>query len=399
MNTDEGRKLKNPGRKRLAFVLAVLMCVAMGLVGLVYWLPREDPWPLPAVIPGDTPMVSYDDDTKDIISPLPHVITFQSGGRALSTLALDPDQHVPRIALPDLPQLVTFGGQLPPSRRVLYYSCHVNSRGLRGRKVYSHGSSPDRYRIGIIGTGVTFGEGVEDHQIYASQLERMLNKAPPTKHRFEVINFGIPSLTTNYAVNTFIQHSQAYEVDFWIFALGVNDALPMFRRPLGAYRKDVRRLVQEIVRSGIQALMLVEPVNTFYPWMDQYRQYRQVMEAEARPHLKLLNMAAILDCHERRHGLRLEVAGEIQRVVQYRGGRPRVLATARYKAGPRQQFISPAIYHYLDTHKVWLRTFITDVHMNPRGHKITAAILYEYLAAKLRGKPLPDLGGKGCGVL
>ena len=353
----------------------------------------------PEAIPLDTPMFSFTKESGPVVAPLPHEISFQVDGQKLVTLGMKPGRKYPKIALPDFPQLVEFDGPLPPARRVLFYSCKVNDRGLRGERVYTYSSSPDRFRIGVIGTGVTFGEGVEDLETYCAVLERRLNQAPLLKRTFEVINFGIPCMTTNYGLNAFIKQSRSYQVDFWVFALGVNDSLPMFRRPLEKYRQDVRRLMQQIQRSAVKAVMLVEPVNTFYPWMDKYRRYRAVLEQEVRGKVDLLNLEAILDCHERAEGLRLEVTGDLQQVVQYRGRVPRTLFQDRYRARPKQQYISPKIYLYLDTHKVWLRTFITDVHLNPLGHRVVAGTLYEYLTEKLKGNAMPDLVPRGCGVV
>ena len=353
----------------------------------------------PEAIPLDTPMFLFAKESGPVVAPLPHKISFEVDGQKLVTLGMKPGRKYPAIALPDFPQLVEFDGPLPPARRVLFYSCEVNDRGLRGERVYTYRSSADRYRVGVIGTGVTFGEGVEDHQTFCAVLQKRLRKAPLLKRRFEVINFGIPCMTTDYGLNAFLKHRRDYQVDFWVFALGVNDALPMFRRSIEQYRRDVRRLVQQIRRTGVKAVVLVEPVNTFYPWMNKYRRYRAVLEQEVKGKVDLLNMEAILDCHERARGLRLEVQGPVQKVVQYRDRVPRTLFQDRYRARPRQQFISPRIYLYLDTHLVWLRTFITDVHLNPFGHQVVAETLYGYLAAKLKGGKMPDLAPRGCGIV
>jgi len=329
--------------------------------------------------------------------------TEEVDGKRYSMLRMEPNRRYPRIIFPGFPILVKLDGALPAVRRVLYYSCSVDAHGLRGGgqgapQVHPFRSPAGSFRVGFIGTGVTFGEGVEDHEVFTTLLQRQLNAAPPIKRRFEVLNFGTPGLTTDYAVGAFEVFRRRYDVDLWIFLLGVNDALPMFGRSEGAYRRDVRRLVKLVRSSGVTSLMTVEPVNTFYPWMGHYRRYRKILKAEVGHQTGLLDLAAILDCHERRDGVRLEQQGGEQRVVQYRGARPRVLASHEYAAtGPRQQSISPQIYEYLDSHRVMMRTFITDVHLNRRGHQVVAKVLYQYLSDRLQRKPLRDLGGKGCG--
>lgn len=317
------------------------------------------------------------------------------GGRPVETLALAPSRVYPRILLPDLPQLVEAKGGLPESKRVMSYACTVNERGLRGPRVVDYKKPAGTYRIGVIGTGVSFGEGVDDDQTFSVQLERMLAENPPVPSTtFEVVNFAIPSTTMDMALGAFQLHQAHYEVDAWVFAVGVNDALPMFDRPLEVYRRDLAALVEAVRASGDAAVFLVEPVNTFYPWMQLYPPYRRALEDLVRPSFDLLDMAEILDGWERQDGLRLEVDGEEQAVVQYRGGRPRTLVSARYRAAAGQQYISPEIYRYLDGHYVWLKCFVTDVHLNPFGHRVTAEELYQWFASRLQA---PEDGGAGAG--
>lgn len=353
---------------------------------------------LPPRLPDDAPMREL--GVTDM-GPHPHIEdhTVEYRGRKYLYRLMVPDQTYDALALPDLPQFVPVGGQLPPSRRMLHYSCVVNSRGLRGEREYPRASSPDRYRIGALGTGVTFGEGVDDQEVYATLLQTSLNDARPIARTFDVINFGISSTTMDLAVGAFLQFSREYELDFWILALGVNDPLPMFHRPLEKYREDLRQLIAAVEETGKPAVALVEPVNTFYPWMDQYAAYQEVFEAELRGRIPILDVATVLDCHERRDGLRFETEGAMQKVVQYRSGEPRVLLQVEYQAEPNEATIAPQIYEYLDTHEVFLATFVTDVHLNPEGHRVVADTLHRYLTAILEGKTPTPPNTEGCGWL
>jgi len=347
-------------------------------------------------VPTGTPLYQY--QHPKAIAPLPGVLRFDFEGVELKTLGLKPGRRHEDMALPDLPQLVEAHGGLPPSRRVLFYDCQVNERGLRGEQVYAYRKPPGAYRVGVIGTGVTFGEGVQDDETFCALLERQLNQDPPAEARFEVVNFGIPCMTTDYARNAFLKHERDYEVDFWVFSVGVNDALPMFERPLEQYRTDVAALVKAVRGADAKAVVLVEPVNSFYPWLQRYGAYKRALLEQVAAQLDVIDMAAILDCHEREQGLRLEIDGGLQQVVQYRDGQPRTLLQVEYLAGQDEQFIAPSIYEYLDGHLVWMKTFITDVHLNPFGHQVVAETLHAHLGAHLRGEPAPAFPVEGCGV-
>ncbi len=353
---------------------------------------------LPPRLPDDAPMREL--GVTDM-GPHPRLEdhSFAYRGRNYTYRLMIPNTSYDALALPDLPQFVPVGGQLPPSRRMLTYSCVVNSRGLRGEREYPNATPPGHYRIGALGTGVTFGEGVDDDEVYAHLLEESLNAAPPVDKTFDVINFGISSTTMDLAVAGFLKFAGEYELDYWVLALGVNDPLPMFHRPLEQYRQDLRQLIRAVEETGLPAVALVEPVNTFYPWMDQYEAYQEVFQDELRGRIPVLDVATVLDCHEGRDGLRFEVEGAKQKVVQYRGGEPRVLLEVAYQPEPNQPTIAPEIYEYLDAYEVFLATFITDVHLNPNGHRVVADTLQQYLAATLRGETPRPPDTEGCGWL
>jgi len=78
------------------------------------------------------------------------------------------------ITRPDLTDMTVFGD------RVL----NTNSRGLRGKREFTHDRVPGRLRVVILGDSFTFGDEVSDHETYAHALQGMLPQA-------EVINMGV----------------------------------------------------------------------------------------------------------------------------------------------------------------------------------------------------------------
>ena len=326
--------------------------------------------------------------------------SFQSGGRSYVYRLMDPPGTYEGMVLPAWPQFVPqHSGQLPPTKRIVRYAATVNARGLRGERIYAAQAPAGTFRVGVIGTGVTFGEGVEDDQVYPVQLEELLNRAPPEDLRFEVINFGVSSTTTDMAAGLLLRHDADYAPDAWIIAFGVNDALPMFGRPIETFRADLDHLVATVEGLDKTTLFLVEPANTFYPWMAEYEAYMQVFRREVGGRMPVLDAAGLLDCHELADGLRLEQREDSQRLVRYRDGQPQILLEVPFTPVAGRPSVSQVVYDYLDEHEVFLRTFITDVHMNAYGHRVLAEALGEWLSAGVRGEPRPDMQARACGWL
>jgi hypothetical protein len=365
-------------------------------------------FPSPAVLPPDgegglpraidASVEPYAFTHADIGPPLED-LRFRVGDVVHTYRRMDPPGVYRDMALPSWPQFVPTHGQLPPTRRILRYATTVNERGLRGERVYAAQAPEGTFRIGVIGTGVTFGEGVEDGEVYPVYLEELLNRDPPVEARYEVINFGVSSVTMDLATGLFLRYEAEYHPDLWIVAFGVNDALPMFERPIEAFDRDLDQLLGALVEAGKPALFLVEPANTFYPWMAEYDAYMRVFGDKTRVRMELLDAAGILDCHELADGLRLEQHGREQWVVRYRAGQPQVLFRTIFEPTPGQPTIADEVYTWLDGHEVYLRTFVTDVHMNPWGHYVLAQALAEWVGSHVRGEPAPSFEGRVCGWL
>ncbi len=319
-------------------------------------------------------------------------------GRHLVYRIMHPPGSYEDMALPAWPQFVPVGGELPPTRRIVRYSAIVNDVGLRGAQVYTPTKPEGVYRIAVIGTGVTFGEGVKDEEVYAARLESLLRDNPPREASFEVINLGAPSVTGDLVPGIFHQHQGTYQPDFWIVAFGVNDALPMFKQSRMGYRQNLRNLMRDLEQIQAEAIFLVEPANSFYPWKAEYQEYMAIFAEEVKGRFPVLEAAGILDCHEREQGVRLVLQGDLQQVVRYRDGQAESLFQVHHQAGPGEPTIAPALYEYLDGHEVSLRTFITDVHLTPFGHDVLAVSLYGWLSHWLLQGTKPSTQESNCAL-
>jgi lysophospholipase L1-like esterase len=288
------------------------------------------------------------------------------------------------IYMPDYPIFVGANGFLPDSYRYRLYSGTINSHGYRGPGDFEIEKPRGTYRIGCFGTGVTFGEGVDDDHTYCKVLQDMLSSDFP-RRRIEVLNLGIPCQTTPRLAKLFLENHRKLDCDLTVVMAGVNDSLPMFNVSQDEYGAALDLLFSTMCSEGLQVMAPLEPVNTFYPWPEHCRRYKAVlMEKLERHGIPTIDLPALLDGYERSDGLRLEEGFCLQSLVRYSHGRRQVLRRAFHIPGFGEKYISQDLYRYLDTHKVFLRTFITDVHLNEDGHRIVAAELRRVIHERWR---------------
>lgn len=80
------------------------------------------------------------------------------------------------------------------------------------------------YRILCIGDSSTFGFGASDAErfSYPAQLQRIL-KEKETDRKFEVINLGIPGISSSQVLNRLRRNISEYDPDMIIVMVGIND--------------------------------------------------------------------------------------------------------------------------------------------------------------------------------
>lgn len=298
----------------------------------------------------------------------------------------EPNLKNVRCTLPATPHLVDRNGGVPPQYKTRTFTYSTNSHRFRGREFPLHKES-NTFRIIVLGTGVTFGSGVDDKEVYSVVLERMLNKKS-RKERFEVLNLGIRGTCTDEGLSLLKEITNSMTFDLVLFCYGVNDGLPMFHRSLKMYRNSLEELMRFKKKHNLRILFLVEPRSSFYPWVDEYEEYIKIYKEIITDDEtnEVIDLPAVLDEVEKRRGLRLVTDGEKQRVVRYRRGKPRMLKEVYYPKKKRAQYVSTEIYDYLDTHRVNQATFIDGCHLNKAGHRLVAREIYQYLKSQNIGK-------------
>jgi len=285
-----------------------------------------------------------------------------------------------RCVLPAIPHLVSLEGFVPPNYRTKAFTYSTNATVSRGDREFRADKSPDVFRIIVLGTGVSFGNGVDDDSVYSYLLEEMLDARG--ERDYEVYNMAIPGSTTDVGLRELKRVTSQYEFDYLIFCYGVNDGLPMFEKPVDRYAGTLMGLVHHKKANEIPMLVAVEPRSSFYPW--PYEGYKDRFDEiiTADPKMAVVDLPAVLDEVEKHHGLRLVREGDVQKVVEYLWGRPRTLFRADYPTEAGDQSVSPDVYEFLDTHRVDQATYIDGVHLSEEGMRVVADELYAFLVGE-----------------
>jgi lysophospholipase L1-like esterase len=114
-----------------------------------------------------------------------------------------------------------------------HFNVAINSHGFRGRD-FQPSKRPGVVRIITLGASSTFGFLSPDHQTYPVILQENLNSVLPRRFvnapsapvtEFEVINLGIPHLTSDQIYSLFVKEGLALKPDFVTFYEGINDAV------------------------------------------------------------------------------------------------------------------------------------------------------------------------------
>lgn len=99
----------------------------------------------------------------------------------------------------------------------------INSHGFRG-KDFTAAKPAGVVRIVTLGASSTFGYYDRDDETYPSLLEERLNQKEGKAARFEVVNLGIPHLTSAQILALFLKEGLPLAPDVVTFYEGINDS-------------------------------------------------------------------------------------------------------------------------------------------------------------------------------
>lgn len=126
----------------------------------------------------------------------------------------------------------------------------INSNGFRGPD-FNQQKDTDVYRVITLGASSTFGFSNRDDETYPYFLEQLLNRDAPPGHRFEVMNFGVPHLTSGQILALFETEAITFHPDIVTFYEGANDTW----RSRTRFKKTSRR--SGVVRTKLRRYSIV----------------------------------------------------------------------------------------------------------------------------------------------
>lgn len=140
---------------------------------------------------------------------------------------------------------VTFGNQLSP----VFQVC-LNEDGFRGSN-FDTRKPADTFRIAALGDAVTFGLGVDNNQTLPAYLEKNLNDRYGGE--YQVLNFGIPFMTTKEEVIWFNRTGRKYDPDLVVLQYMENDAenLTRIENLKEGFMDDLRDNMSQSRKSSI----------------------------------------------------------------------------------------------------------------------------------------------------
>lgn len=134
----------------------------------------------------------------------------------------------------------------------------INNHGFRGRD-FDREKGAGVFRVVALGESSTFAFHSSDFFTYPALLERRLNHAYPCETRFEVINAGMPWITSDQIASLFLEEIVTYAPDAITIYAGHNDAVG------GASTSEIERARLGTFSRWWEKRSLILRELTFYP--------------------------------------------------------------------------------------------------------------------------------------
>lgn len=141
------------------------------------------------------------------------------------------------------------------------FTVSINAHGFRGAD-WSVQKPAGVLRVVTLGASSTFGYYDRDDETYPALLERKLNSAGTG--RFEVLNLGIPHLTSSEILELFFREALPLEPDVVTFYEGINDAS---QAPEAVWQEKSEEAARSGLRRARRAVAAVSSLRGVYVWV------------------------------------------------------------------------------------------------------------------------------------
>ncbi len=304
---------------------------------------------------------------------------------------LKPNLRNARGVLPARPHPLPFQPHNPAyadriTKRTEYY-CSTNADSFRGTVEYERQPAPGVVRIGTIGDSITFGYGVADDESYPAVLEQLLDE----HGEYEVINAGVHGFDSTKGLHALETRLLPYNPHIVTFCLGVNDTVSVPEHAMierarlylterqyqdmeKKFLDNMNEAVDRCQAQGTRVVLMVPSVNSFFPFPDVERMCVLVRRLAAERNLPLVDLEEEFRTREETDGLMLYEEDNVQRLVQYRKGKPKELLTARVDPN-RFQYVADEVYDYIDRKPVDMALAFDGSHPNAPGMRVIAEVL------------------------
>lgn len=134
----------------------------------------------------------------------------------------------------------------------------INRHGFRGPD-YSLSKEPGVIRIVALGASSTFGYHDRDDETFPYLMEKLLERECDGMRRFEVINLGVPHLTSEEIVQLFRTDGLPLRPNFVTFYEGINDSSYDKPKMKSAVRKTLASSYR-VIREHVVTAAFVEEI-------------------------------------------------------------------------------------------------------------------------------------------
>lgn len=195
-SSDRGSRVRlTPGRRLLFVALIASLALPIGVVAEVSYRVRRG------------------------IPLFPEGPRARGGAASDGAAAMDfDDAHYYEIfeRVPDPELLYT------PKPGVTRGAVSINSHGFRDRE-YPVEKPANTFRIVVLGDSIVWGHRLAIDDVFAKQLERMLNAEASGERAYEVLNFGVSGYSARQEVGIYRARAAVFQPDLVILGLCVND--------------------------------------------------------------------------------------------------------------------------------------------------------------------------------